>query len=854
MKNRASIRNFLFKRIFITTFIVTIFFCLISYIYTYQTESKKLKHKAEESITKFAKFLEIPLWNFDTQLLEKFSKLLMNEKQICAVKILDETGKVQVAFSDKNCEQISKNNLVVLKKKIFYKSYKDYYLGEVFVTFSMAHVTNQLVKLTLSNVLLFVSLLFILLLITHHSINSFVLLPLNVLNKYVKNISGGNYNELIKEKFEYEFENIKEAFNQMVINIREYNNELVSINEKIKTLLDTIPDAVFILDKGEYINIIESNQTAEILFGYNSNELKNVDVDELLGDIFLDIVESDTLFELPDDSVLEFESTGKNNLGNNIPISVRLKTIILNDMDYIMAIVTDISKRKEAEKTVVSEKEKLNVTLMSITDGVIVTDEQSRIVMLNKPAQVLLNVRENEAYLKQAIQYINLIEISKNQDEHPILKVVKSKKSVFFEDKMECGDNKVISVEGSCSPIMFNSEFLGTIIIIKDVTEKEIMEQEILKSQKLESLGLLAGGIAHDFNNLLLAIENTNNLIRLHADNDKKIKRYTSDISSILKKATGLTNQLLTFSKGGSPVKDSLNIVDIVNDTAKFILSGTAIKLKIDYDEDLWPAYVDYNQISQVIHNLILNSKQALKNKGNISIKFENHLCKDEDNIYLLEIGKYVKIEIQDDGPGIKEEIRDKVFDPFFTTKEKGNGIGLSTVHSIIKKHNGHIEVAPSDTGAKFVIFLPASDEVKKKVNIVEEKDNFEISLKILILDDDEVIRRSLAELLEFLGHSTVTVEDGKLAIERYKEAFNNGEPFDLLILDLTVPGGMGGEEALKEILLFDKNAVAIVSSGYSEDEIMSDYEKFGFKGVMPKPFRLEQISEIIKKLFVNKI
>ena len=846
MKKRVTIKKQLFKRIFITTTIVTIFFSIVNYIYIYRTESAKLNQKSEESITNFTKFLEIPLWNFDIQLLEKFSLLLMNEKRVCAVKIIDDTKNKIVSFEDDNCKSLSQNNLLTLRKKIYYKNN---YLGEVFITYSKITVSNQLVKFTINNFLLFISLLIILLLITHNSINNFVIYPLNIINKYVRKISEGDYSQTIEGDYSYEFENIKDAFNHMVTNIQSYHEELISINKKILTLLDTIPDAVLIFNKKN--EIIEINKTAEMIFGYRAEEFRNFTMKKLFGYKFERKIKYDKSLNPFNNDVKEFEIEGKNKFGKKIPLSIRVKVVSLNNVNHIMAIVTDISKRKEAEKSIISEKEKLSITLRSITDGVIVTDEKSNIIMLNKPAQSILCINEKEVYLQPVINYIEFIDDNNLTEKHPIQKVIENRKSILFAEKIKNNKGEIISVEGSCSPIMFKTEFLGTIIIIKDVTEKEKMEKEILKAQKLESLGLLAGGIAHDFNNLMTAINTFNTLIRLNIGDNEDVINYTENIEKIINSATGLTGQLLTFSKGGSPVKGSHDIYNIVEDTAKFILSGTAIKLKINKDKNLWPAYVDSNQISQVIHNIVLNAKQAMKNKGVIEINIQN-VQLENDNRFLLSEGKYISIIIKDNGPGIPEEIVNNIFDPFFSTKKKGNGIGLSTVYSIIKKHNGYIEATPSDDGAIFTIILPVAEQ-KEQEEISDEKiDYMDIKLKILVLDDEESIRSSLIELLGFLGHKVEAFDDGKLVIEKYSEAFRANEPYDLLILDLTVPGGMGGLEALKEILKIDPNAKAIVSSGYSDDVIIADYKKFGFSEVMPKPFKLEQILQIIKNLFAN--
>jgi PAS domain S-box-containing protein len=848
MEKKDSIKRALFQKIFITTFAVTLFFCLINYFYVYQNENKKLNLKAEQSINKFVELLKIPLWNFNTQLLEKFSQLLMNEKQVCSVKIVDDTGNILVSFADKECVNSSKNNLLKLEKKVYYKKF---YLGKVSIVLSRAHVINQLFKLTLSNFLLFLSLLLILLLVTHYNISNYVLAPLNVFDEYVRNISKGDYDVTIKEKFNWEFEKIKEAFNQMVVSIKKYNNELIEANQKISTLLDTMPDAVFILNKKG--KIIEVNKTSEIMFGYLEQEFRKIDTGKLFGAEFERKLKLKKILKPNNDYVYEFESEGEHKDGSKIPLSIRIKSIELNNIQFAMMIVTDVSKSKAAEKTIISEKERLNVTLRSITDGVIVTNEKGNIVMFNNAAQLIFNIDEKDALSKPVTEILDFVDDKNGGGKHIILQVIDTHTSVSFDGKIKINDNE-IDIEGTCSPIMYHSEFLGIIIIIKDVTEKGRMEMKIIRAQKLESVGLLAGGIAHDFNNLLSSIILYNLLIREHTGN-KKVISYTKDIEKMVDRAKGLTEQLLTFSKGGSPIKNSFNIGEIIEETVKFITRGTAIKVELQKSDELWPALVNREQISQVIHNLVLNAKQALNDKGIIKIGINNVILSKE-NEYSLPQGKYIRIDVQDNGPGIPDNILGKIFDPFFTTKEKGSGLGLSIVHSIIKKHNGYIEAVKLEIGMKFTILLPASSEKQKKYDYDKEvlKEKFDLKLKILVLDDDETIRNSLTELLKLLGHNVESVGDGIFAIEKYKKAMEDNEPFDLLILDLTVPGGMGGKEALERILTFDPDVKAVISSGYSDNEIMSKYDEYGFKGVIKKPFRMEDIEKILIKLFINKI
>jgi PAS domain S-box-containing protein len=381
--------------------------------------------------------------------------------------------------------------------------------------------------------------------------------------------------------------------------------------------------------------------------------------------------------------------------------------------------------------------------------------------------------------------------------------------------------------------------------VATDITEKKKMEEEIQKAEKLESIGVLAGGIAHDFNNILAAILGNVSLAKMRIERDDKNFFLLEEVEKASARATALTKQLLTFSKGGTPVKKMASISEIVRESASFALRGSNAKCTFDIPEDIWFAEVDEGQISHVFHNLIINADQAMPDGGIIHIQGRNLQVDAHDGLP-LDPGMYLEISLHDQGKGIPEDYIPKIFDPYFTTKHRGSGLGLATSYSIIKKHRGHIQVdSQLGEGATFLVYLPASEQAAR-APITDDIGRFNGSGKILVMDDEEMIRDLASEMLSTLGYDTVVVQDGCEAVEMYREALSSGEPFIAVILDLTVPGGMGGREAAEKLQELDPGVRAIVSSGYSTDPVLSNYREYGFCSVAVKPYKIDDMGRIL--------
>ncbi|OGP18343.1 MAG: hypothetical protein A2V21_309195 [Deltaproteobacteria bacterium GWC2_55_46] len=384
---------------------------------------------------------------------------------------------------------------------------------------------------------------------------------------------------------------------------------------------------------------------------------------------------------------------------------------------------------------------------------------------------------------------------------------------------------------------------------VQDVTEHKRLEAEILKAQKLDSIGVLAGGIAHDFNNLLLGILGNVSVAKNYVRPDDQVAAILDSIEKSAMKTKSLTKQLLTFSKGGEPVKEPASIEQIVRDSAELVLRGSNVVCDYSFPEGLCPVEADQGQLSQVVNNIILNAMHAMPDGGKIKIAAVNTEV-DEFSALPLKPGRYIKTAFRDFGVGIPAKLLSKIFDPFFTTKKKASGLGLSVTYSIIKKHKGHIEVdSKVGEGTIFSLYLPASKakSVDKDYGVVKGAG------RVLVMDDEELIREVSAEMLKLLGYEAAFAGSGKEAIDLFTKAMNGGVPFDAVILDLTVPGGLGGKETIRKLKEIDPRVKAIVSSGYSKDPIMADYGKYGFSGVIAKPYRVSEFSKVIQEVITGK-
>lgn len=520
-------------------------------------------------------------------------------------------------------------------------------------------------------------------------------------------------------------------------------------------------------------------------------------------------------------------------------------------------IFRDITERKKAEEVLAAERERLAVTLRSIGDGVITTDMDGRITLMNKMAEQFTGWLQEEAAGRLITDVFRIInEETRDCSDNPVEKVLREGSITELT-----GNTMLISRSGierlisdSVAPIMdSHSRIIGTVLVFRDITERRKMQERLLNAEKIESLGVLAGGIAHDFNNLLNAIMGNIDLAMLSAGEGAEISECLERADKATLRARDLTTQLLTFSRGGAPIRKAASITDLIRDSADFALRGSNSRSLFFFAVDLYKADIDEGQISQVVNNLVLNAAQAMPKGGTVRIS--------ADNVEItpvsageLKPGAYVRITVSDEGTGITREHLKRIFEPYFTTKAKGSGLGLATSYSIVRSHEGSIEVESEiGKGTTMRVYLPAALTAEAEGFMPSPPARSSGAGRVLVMDDEEAIRKTTGLMLKRLGYDAELAADGKEAAARYEQALRQGRRFDIVIMDLTIPGGTGGKEAMARLLEIDPLVKGIVSSGYSSDAIMANYRQNGFAAVLAKPYRSSDLAAALQKALAQE-
>ncbi len=493
----------------------------------------------------------------------------------------------------------------------------------------------------------------------------------------------------------------------------------------------------------------------------------------------------------------------------------------------------------ERERALVKNEQKLKAILEASPDPMVLYDSKGHPQYLNPEFTKVYGWTLDELKQKK-IPYVP--EEEEELTRLKIKEIYSSGVPLTFETRRYTRDKKLLDVILSAAITKNDQEEPdGLVVNLTDISEKKRLEAQIEQTQKMESLGTLAGGIAHDFNNLLSGIYGYLDLA-LKKTTEPTVARYITKAFQSSDRAKGLTHQLLTFSKGGAPVKTIEPLVPFLQETTRFAMSGASASCKFNIQDSLWMCDYDKNQIAQVVDNIVINACHAMPSGGMVTVTAVNLKISEKEHP-LLSPGAYVKISIADTGIGIPRKYLSRIFDPFFTTKQKGSGLGLATSYSIVKRHGGTIEVSSEpETGTCFDIYLPATGESGGPLGRQSDID-FQGSGTVLIMDDETSICEMLSEMISMMGFSTVIAHDGKTAVDLFKTRHAQKDPFSAIILDLTVPGGMGGKKAVEKIRELDQTIPVFVSSGYSEDAAIANPEHFGFTASLEKPFSLSELS-----------
>ncbi|MCF6291373.1 MAG: PAS domain S-box protein [Desulfobacterales bacterium] len=514
----------------------------------------------------------------------------------------------------------------------------------------------------------------------------------------------------------------------------------------------------------------------------------------------------------------------------------------------LRGIAIDISVRKEASRTLEASEIKFRSLFDLSPQAIALSDvETGRLLDVNRTFCELTGYTKDEVVGRTAPE----VGFYSREDRWRFITELKASGEVHdLEMDFRARNGSVLTALMFAKLIRIRDESF-IIVVFHDITEKKKLEKELLKTHKLESLGILAGGIAHDFNNLLTAILGNITLAKASLQPGDKIFDLLAETEKSSYRARGLTQQLLTFSKGGAPIITITSARELIRDSARFSLCGANVRCEFSLADDLLPVAIDEGQIGQVIQNIVNNACQAMPAGGTIHIRAENVVVNHQDGLALKQ-GRYIRISIRDEGHGLPAEHLDKIFDPFFTTREKGNGLGLAICYSIINNHGGMVTVeSEPGRGSTFHVFLPVAagkDPVLEEVS----EELIRGRGRILVMDDEDVVSEVTANMLHHLGYGAALARDGLEAIDLYKQAYDAGRPYDAVILDLTVPGGMGGRETIKELLKIDPRIKAIVVSGYATDTMMVDYRQNGFSGVISKPYRISELSRTLHNVLTR--
>jgi PAS domain S-box-containing protein len=517
---------------------------------------------------------------------------------------------------------------------------------------------------------------------------------------------------------------------------------------------------------------------------------------------------------------------------------------------YLVLWILPMAALRRALGQLAREKERAQVTLRAIADGVITTDAAGNVELMNRHAEGMTGWVQEEAAGRPAREVFRVLDGRTGQELSDPLAERQADSRAGEQNVLVARDGTRRLIDDSVAGIPGGpTGNAGAILVFRDVTEKVRKEEELVKWQKLESLGTLAGGIAHDFNNVLAAILGNISLAKQILEPGSKAAARLDAAERASGQASELAGKLLTFSQGGKPVRGRISLESVVRDSALTAVRGTPVRCEFGIADDLWAADADAGQIGQAIGNLIVNGVQAMPGGGTVRVRASN-VTVGQGELAYVKPGRYVKVEVSDEGAGIPRENLKRIFNPYFTTRKNGTGLGLTTAYHILKSHGGNLFVE-SETGAGTTasVFIPASTGSVPSVVEPAGEPARDGKPRVLVMDDEDLVRDMAIGMLEHLGYDTKGARDGSEAIGMYKDAAMEGLPFDLVIMDLTVPGRMGGKEACARLLGMYPDARVIACSGYSSDPVMSDHAAYGFLGMLGKPYQIGDLRRVVEQV-----
>ena len=620
---------------------------------------------------------------------------------------------------------------------------------------------------------------------------------------------------------------------------------------RFQAIYHNVNDALFIHDAATG-QLVDVNRTMCEMFGYTPEEARGLSVGELsLGEPPYAEADAQLLLQQAAGPPRTVRWRSRKKDGSLFWSEVSLRRADIGGSDRIIVLVRDITARHEMEEALQQNEEILKVLMEEMPAGVGWADESGRVQYLN-------------SYVSDWLGYVS--------DDHPTLEELMERAlpdrayrdqvlGVWREeiaDTLQSGvpvtpqEAKISCADGSSKHIILNTRLVHHRILftLTDITKWEAMQRELLKAQKLESLGVLAGGIAHDFNNILTGILGNLSFAELLLDADHPARGAVHNAEKASQRAAELAHQLLTFSKGGQPIKKVVPLEKLLQESLDLALHGTKVQTRLNIQAGLHAIEADEGQMNQAFNNVIINACQAMPGGGVLTVEAENAPLQN-NNDQGLPPGDYVKVSFIDQGCGIPYEDQKFVFDPYYSTKPGGSGLGLASVHSIVIKHGGRVEVSSTPaTGTTLTFYLPSAGEAVPEEALPQpERPGKPGEGSVLVMDDEEAIRTLPRAMLQYLGYQVLTCANGEEAVRLYREAVQAGKPFAVAIMDLTIPAGMGGKEAAQQILALDPTARLIVSSGYSNDPVMAEHSDYGFCAAVVKPYRCDELQQALERV-----